>query len=198
MCQQGLEHLCREVDGTNYIGFVRNGAYAQYFSGPAKNAYALPDTVFNEATALIDPLMVAYHAVKHSRITLGSKVLVVGSGIIAQMIGGLAKKMGASYVAMAKISDVKIAQSRTIGEFDAYFDETDPTFIEKMQATTAGGFDVAFEAAGADLYVKSPSLHCSLSRLSLSCQYSSPPSQGDRLLAYTPIRRDHEESYVYE
>ena len=29
MCQAGQEQLCREVNGTNYIGFVCNGAYAQ-------------------------------------------------------------------------------------------------------------------------------------------------------------------------
>ena len=31
MCKQGLEHLCRQVNGTNYIGFVCNGAYAEKF-----------------------------------------------------------------------------------------------------------------------------------------------------------------------
>ena len=38
MCRAGLEHLCRDVNGTNYIGFVCNGAYAERFVRKAKNA----------------------------------------------------------------------------------------------------------------------------------------------------------------
>ena len=85
-----------DVHGTNYIGFVCNGGYAEYFVGKAGNAYKLPDTVSDVAAGLIDPLMVAYHAVRQSSLKLHDKVLVVGSGIIAQLIGGLAKKAGAS------------------------------------------------------------------------------------------------------
>lgn len=94
MCQKGQEHLCREVNGTNYIGFVCNGAYAERFVGKASNAYKLPDTVSDTAASLIDPLMVAYHAVRKSNIKLNDKVLVSGSGIIGQLIGELAKKLG--------------------------------------------------------------------------------------------------------
>ena len=45
MCQAGQEQLCREVNGTNYIGFVCSGAYAEYYVGKASNAYLLPDAV---------------------------------------------------------------------------------------------------------------------------------------------------------
>lgn len=45
MCKNGQEQLCRDVNGTNYIGFVCNGAYADYYVGKASNAYLLPDTV---------------------------------------------------------------------------------------------------------------------------------------------------------
>ena len=112
MCRAGQEHLCRAVDGTNYIGFVCNGAYAEKFAGPAKNAYLLPDSVSDVAAGPIDPLMVAYHAVRKSGIKLGDKVLVAGTGIIGLMIGELAKKAGASYVALEKRSDRKSPSRR--------------------------------------------------------------------------------------
>ncbi len=56
--------------------------------GKASNAYLLPDTVSDVAAGLIDPLMVAYHAIHQSGLKLHDKVLVVGSGIIGQLIGG--------------------------------------------------------------------------------------------------------------
>ena len=149
MCRAGQEQLCREVNGTNYIGFVCNGAYAQYFVGKASNAYLLPDTVSDVAASLIDPLMVAYHAVRKSGIRLHDKVLVVGSGIIGQMIGELAKKAGASYVAMSKVSDVKTRRAREIGIFDDYFDGNDPQREKLLKEASHGGFDLAFEAVGA-------------------------------------------------
>lgn len=92
--------------------------------------------------------MVAYHAVRQSGIKLHDKVLVVGSGIIGQLIGGLAKKAGASYVAMSKVNNRKIAKAKEIGDFDAYFDGNDPNRAVNMKLATNGGFDMAFEVVG--------------------------------------------------
>lgn len=150
MCRAGQEHLCRAVDGTNYIGFVCNGAYAEKFAGPAKNAYLLPDSVSDVAAGLIDPLMVAYHAVRKSGIKLGDKVLVAGTGIIGLMIGELAKKAGASYVALEKRSDRKIAVAKKAGYFDEYFDSREPDMLDRMREATRGGFDISFEVVGAE------------------------------------------------
>ena len=148
MCRAGLEHLCRSVNGTNYIGFVCCGAYAEKFVGPARLAYKLPDAVTDTDAALIDPLMVAYHAVRKSGLKLHDKVLVVGSGIIAQMMGELAKRAGASYVAMSKTNDRKLAKAREVGAFDAYLDGKAENRREIYDEASGGGFDVVFEAVG--------------------------------------------------
>jgi len=148
MCRSGQEQLCRDVNGEKYIGFVCPGAYAERYAGRASNAYLLPDTVSDIAAGLIDPLMVAYHAVKKSGIRLGDKVLVAGSGIIGQMIGCLVKKSGAAYAAMSKVEDCKTTKAKEIGDFDAYFDGNAPDRAEKMRQATGGGFDLAFEAVG--------------------------------------------------
>lgn len=148
MCLRGMEHLCREVHGTNYIGFVCNGGYAEYFAGPAKNAYRLPDSVSDIDAALIDPLMVAYHAVKNSGVKLHDKALVVGTGIIGQLIGGLLKKAGVSLLAMSKINDNQIDKAREIGDFDVYLDANDPGLPALLMAESNGGFDIVFEAVG--------------------------------------------------
>lgn len=148
MCRSGREHLCRNVDGRQYIGFVCNGGYAEYFVGPARNAWRLPDAVSDVAAGLIDPLMVAYHAVRQSRLKLHDKVLVVGSGIIAQLVGGLARRAGASCLAMSRIDDRQLEKAREIGDFTHYLDGNAPNRTALMQELSAGGFDVAFEAVG--------------------------------------------------
>lgn len=150
MCKAGQEQLCRDVNGTNYIGFVRNGAYAEKFVWRASNAYKLPDTVSDTAAGLIDPLMVAYHAIRVSELKLHDKVLVVGSGIIGQLTGGLVKKAGASYLAMAKRNDRKLGLAKEIGDFDAYFDSSASTSGVIMNQATNGGFDIVFECVGTE------------------------------------------------
>ena len=150
MCRQGLEHLCRDVNGTNYIGFVCNGAYAEYFAGKVNNAYLLPDNVTDIAAACIDPLMVAYHAVRKAGIRLGDSVLVSGNGIIGNMLGELAKKNGASFVALSKLNDIKLAPTKKAGFFDAYFTATDANIKEQVREASKGGFDIAFEAVGVE------------------------------------------------
>lgn len=149
MCLAGKEQLCREVNGQNYIGFVRNGGYAEKFVWKASNAYKLPDTVSDTAAGLIDPLMVAYHAVKRSNMKLHDKVLVVGSGIIGYLTGGLARKAGASYLAMGKRNDCKVELAKKIGDFDDYFDSSLPDAGVKMYEAV-GGFDVVFECVGTE------------------------------------------------
>lgn len=149
MCMSGKEHLCRDVHGTNYIGFVCNGAHAEFFAGPAKNAYKLPDSVSDIDAALIDPLMVAYHAVRDSDLKLHDKVLVVGSGIIAQLMGGLIKKAGAGLLAMSRINDNQLDKARELGNFDLYLDDADPERSANYDQTS-GGFDLVFEAVGSE------------------------------------------------
>ncbi len=97
---------------------------------------------------VIDPLMVAYHAVKH-HVKLHDTVFIAGSGIIGQFIGKLAKIAGASLVVMSKINDAKIEASRKIGDIDAYIDGADPDRAARLSELSCGGFDVAFEAVGA-------------------------------------------------
>ncbi len=159
MCRQGLEHLCRAVGGKNYIGFVCNGGYAQYFKGPAKNAYLLPDSVTDIAAATIDPLMVAYHAVKRSNPGINSRVLIAGSGIIGSFIADLCRKKGAAYIAMTAPNQTKTTRLKELGLCDDYFMCDDPKLEQKLQQAAPGGFDVCFEAVGNESAF-STLLHC--------------------------------------
>lgn len=108
----------------------------------------MPDNVTDTAAALVDPLMVAHQAIHQAKMQLNDKVLVVGTGIISQMMGELAKKAGASFVAMSKTNDRKLAKAREIGVFDAYLDGKNPDRREMYNAVSNGGFDVVFEAVG--------------------------------------------------
>ena len=53
-------------------------------------------------------------------------------------------------MAMSKVSDIKTKHAREIGVFDEYFDGNDPKRTDVFHQATNGGFDIAFEAVGAD------------------------------------------------
>ena len=99
--------------------------------------------------------MVAYHAVKHSDVRLHDKALVVGSGIIAQLMGALIKKMGVSLLAMSKINDNQLDKAREIGDFDLYLDGNNPESAKAYVKASNGGFDVVFEAVGSEASLQS-------------------------------------------
>ena len=71
--------------------------------------------------------------------------LLIGN---AQLIGGLAKKAGASLLVMSRIDDRQTGKAREIGDFDAYVYGNAPDRAERMRELSEGGFDVVFEAVG--------------------------------------------------
>ena len=125
MCQAGQEQLCREVNGTNYIGFVCNGAYAQQFVGKASNAYRLPDTVSDVAAGCIDP-----DGGLPRRAKVGDPPPRPGAGgghrHHRPAHRGAGKKAGASYVALSKVRRRENPTARELGIFDATLTANDP------------------------------------------------------------------------
>jgi len=145
MCLQGKHHLCRSLWSDDYTGINIDGGLAEKYVGLAKYAYKLPPGVSDKAGAMVEPTAVAYHAVNQANLKLGSKVLVVGGGIIGQLIGALARRSGASYVALSEINKQRMDSAKKINEFDEFFDAADPEQIPKMMGATGGGFDAVFE-----------------------------------------------------
>jgi len=52
-CRAGRRHLCRNTKG---IGVNRDGAFAEFVSVPASNAYVLPPGMPDEIGSCLDPL----------------------------------------------------------------------------------------------------------------------------------------------
>lgn len=65
--------------------------------------FRLPDHVTLEEGALLEPLSVGVHACRRAEVTLGSNVLITGSGTIGLVTLLAAKAFGASKVVMTGI-----------------------------------------------------------------------------------------------
>jgi (R,R)-butanediol dehydrogenase/meso-butanediol dehydrogenase/diacetyl reductase len=82
-CRLGQYVMCSKL-GT--AGFAWDGAFAEYGVFPEYSIYKLPGEVSDEMGAFVEPLAVAVHAVKRSRMKIGASVAVVGAGPIGLLV----------------------------------------------------------------------------------------------------------------
>ncbi|MGN8646324.1 zinc-dependent alcohol dehydrogenase [Gracilibacillus sp. HCP3S3_G5_1] len=143
-CKSGQYHVC---DNLKYIGIDMNGGFAEYVSVPIKNLIPLPETVEDEEAALIEPLSVAIHTVRRSKLKVGDNVVILGAGPIGMLIGMIAKKAGAERIIISDVSDyrLQLAESYGFHAVDARVGKAE----EVAKEHTGGiGADVVFEVAG--------------------------------------------------
>ena len=68
----------------------RQGAFAQYLSLPAMNAFKIPDNISDDLAAIFDPLGNAVHTALSYDLT-GEDVLITGAGPIGIMAATVCK-----------------------------------------------------------------------------------------------------------
>jgi len=144
-CKKGNYNLCVN---SNFSGLDIDGCMAEYYVTPAYACYRLPDSVSDEAGALVEPLAVALHAVSQGKVKPGDTVAVVGDGAIGLCSLLAARAAGAAGVYL-------VAKHRGRGELAVqmgadgviYLDDGSPA--ERLKELTGGpGADAAIECVG--------------------------------------------------
>ena len=143
-CQQGRFSLCEDYD---YFGSRRDGAYAQFVAVPATNLFRMPEGLDPRAAAMIDPAAIALHALRRTKLTVGSKVCVVGAGPIGLFAVQWARLSGAAEVVAIDLSDEKCKMAVQAGADHAERDR------DSALSHAPDGFDVIFESAGVPVAV---------------------------------------------
>lgn len=148
-CKSGNGHFCRET-WTHAVGLsLENpGGYAEYTTCRSDLVKKLPKQMNFDEGAMVEPTAVALHASNLADIKVGSKVLVIGGGIIGLMACEFAKLEGASYVALVETNEKRGKKAVTVGKADEYYDALKEDTIEKLVARSAGGFDIVFDCCG--------------------------------------------------
>ena len=117
---------------------------------PAGHFYPIPDTVSLEAASFIEPLAVAWHAVKISLFKPGDSVLVVGGGPIGLGLLQVLKLQGARNIIVAELMENRKNLCLQYGATHM----VDPRKVNVAQMTrdlTNGvGADIIFDTAGVE------------------------------------------------
>lgn len=96
----------------------------------------------------MEPLGVALHGVRLSKLRLGDQALVIGAGPIGLLTEQCAALSGTSRIFVSEINAARKAVASDLGA-DAVFDPSQVNLVEEILRHTGIGVDVAFECAGA-------------------------------------------------
>jgi L-iditol 2-dehydrogenase len=112
-CRRGNYNLCPNV--RFFATPPIDGALARYVAVNAAFAHPVPDSLSDDAAALIEPLSVGIWANRRAATGIGSRVLITGAGPIGVLAALAARVAGATWVGLA---DVHPSRLKAAGEFD--------------------------------------------------------------------------------
>jgi L-iditol 2-dehydrogenase len=105
-CRRGRYNLCAEM--RFYATPPIDGAFAEFVTIEADFAHAIPDSVSDQAAALMEPLSVAIAACRRARIAPGHRVLIAGAGPIGVITAQTARAFGASEVYISDLVEKRL------------------------------------------------------------------------------------------
>ncbi len=103
-CNQKKYEMCTNYD---YIGSRRDGGFAEYVAVPIWNLITIPKEIPFELSAMLEPLAVAFHAIKIAHPTAASKIGIIGNGAIGIAAGIIAKHITGANVTIVGRSENK-------------------------------------------------------------------------------------------
>ena len=125
------------------------GAYAEYVVGAAWRFLPVPEGVSDDTAALAEPCSVAVHAVRLSKLRLGDRVAVIGTGPIGLLCLQAARASGATTIYVSEPTEARAAAARRMGA-DVVINPVETDVVAEMVELTDGqGPDVVFECAAA-------------------------------------------------
>ena len=150
-CRAGRVNLCddRRVLGVSCGDYRQHGAFADFVAVPERVVYRLPDELPFEQAAMIEAVSIAFHAVGRAQLSLGQTVLVVGAGMIGQLVVQSARRAGCGRLIAVDLDDSRLRLAVHYGA-DHVVNARDPELKLRLAEWTDGaGADVAFEVVGA-------------------------------------------------
>jgi L-iditol 2-dehydrogenase len=155
-CRRGEINLCenRRVLGVSCTEYRRDGAFAGYIAIPHRILYHIPEGVGFDRAAMVEPLSIAFHAVRLARPQVNDIAVVVGAGMIGLMILQVLRVAGCGQIISADVDASKLKRALENGA-DAALDPQARDFAERIRERTSGrGADLAFEAVGVSAAVQ--------------------------------------------
>ncbi len=112
-CLAGRYNLCPDM--RFFATPPYDGAFCEYVVLPEPFVHAVPDTVTDDAAALVEPLSVGVWGCRRGQVGPHSRVLVVGAGPIGLVSAQAALAVGATEVVVSDVNEHRLSLARRIG-----------------------------------------------------------------------------------
>lgn len=155
-CRSGKINLCdeRNVIGVSCDDYNRPGAFAEYLVVPARVVYRFGPALDFAKACMVEPLSIAFHAVGLTPLPLGATVLVIGAGIIGQMVTQTVRRAGCGELIVADLENTRLAVAARHGA-DKTINSSQTDLVTEVKKLTQGrGVDVVLEAVGAEASIR--------------------------------------------
>ncbi|ROO87923.1 (R,R)-butanediol dehydrogenase/meso-butanediol dehydrogenase/diacetyl reductase/hypothetical protein [Actinocorallia herbida] len=146
-CLRGETNLCENAGFIGINGW--GGGMSENVVVPAHRVHVLPEGVTTEAAALIEPLAVAWHAVRRSGLRPGETVAVIGAGPIGLGVLMAAKAQGAGLAIVSEPNPARRAAAQAQGADVVVDPLSDDLLAITRYVTNSAGVDASFESSGA-------------------------------------------------
>jgi L-iditol 2-dehydrogenase len=112
-CLAGRYNLCKAM--RFFATPPTDGAFAELVTVHELFAHPVPDSLSDDAAALLEPLSVALWACRKAEVTAGSRVLVTGAGPVGLLATQVARALGAAEVAVTDVNEHRLGLARELG-----------------------------------------------------------------------------------
>ncbi|MBP6963721.1 MAG: alcohol dehydrogenase catalytic domain-containing protein [Armatimonadetes bacterium] len=149
-CRSANTHYCERafVLGGDGPDDVRPGAFAEYMLTTEGTLYHKPASISFDAAAITEPLAGAWKGViRHSEMTIGDDVVVIGVGSIGLLCLMVAKAAGAARLIAVDTSDYALRNALDLGATHAV-NPTKEDALARISEIIPDGPDLIVEAAG--------------------------------------------------
>lgn len=149
-CRRGHINLCdnRRVLGVSCEDYRQHGAFAEYVAVPQHILYRLPDGLSFENAAMVEPVSIAFHAVRRAPPVLNDTAVVVGAGMIGLFVIQALRLAGCGKIIAVDVVPDKLKMARELGASHTVNSGAEDA-VARVQGLTGGfGADLAVEAVG--------------------------------------------------
>lgn len=147
-CGTGKDHTCDDLGFMGLSGGEGGGGLSEFVAVDEEMLYGLPESVSLEFAALIEPLTVAYHAIKTINASVeGLDVLIVGGGPVGYAIACALRAENVKSILVSEPTLKRREQATAV--VDKVIDPRSENVGEVCRSSTGGkGADIVFDCAG--------------------------------------------------
>lgn len=145
-CRSKRYELCRSY---GYLGSRTAGGFAEYVSVPAWNLIELPENVSFEQAAMLEPMAVAMHVMRSTKVMREQTAAICGLGTIGQLLCLLLREKGVERIYLIGNKEFQKNIAAGLGTDERCFCNSRMENADDwLDGAVSSGADVFFDCAG--------------------------------------------------